>query len=143
MESTKTENKHLGRQVKRFRESIGMKQEILAKELNTTQQSISYYEKQEDLDEDLFAQLAQGMGVSTEIFRNFNMESQIFSIQEMRDSSQAIYNYNFSPIDKIVEQAAKIEKLYEDLLKVEREKVELLTNTNKTLQSLIERMKSV
>lgn len=141
MESQKSENKHQGRQVKRFRESIGMKQEILAKELNTTQQSISYYEKQEDLDENLFKQLAQGMGVSPDILRNFNMESQIFSIQEMRDSSQAIYNYNFSPIDKIVEQAAKIEKLYEDLLKVEREKIELLTNTNKILQSLIEKAK--
>lgn len=141
MESQKIGNKHQGRQVKRFRESIGMKQEILAKELNTTQQSISYYEKQEDLDEVLFEQLAQGMGVSPDILRNFNMESQIFSIQEMRDSSQAIYNYNFSPIDKIVEQAAKIERLYEDILKVEREKIELLTNTNKTLQSLIEGMK--
>jgi transcriptional regulator with XRE-family HTH domain len=141
MESQKIGNKHLGRQVKRFRESIGMKQEILAKELNTTQQSISYYEKQEDLDEILFEQLAQGMGVSPDILRNFNMESQIFSIQEMRDSSQAIYNYNFSPIEKIVEQAAKIEKLYEDILKVEREKIELLANTNKVLHSLIEKAK--
>ncbi|NQX40209.1 hypothetical protein SAMN05421820_10592 [Pedobacter steynii] len=118
-----------------------MKQEILAKELNTTQQSLSYYENQEGLDEILFAQLAQGMGVSPEILRNFNMKSPTFNIQEMRDSSQAIYNYNFSPIDKIVEQTAKLEKLYEDILKVEREKIELLTNTNKALQSLIEELK--
>lgn len=138
MESQKSENKHQGRQVKRFRESIGMKQEILAKELNTTQQSISYYEKQEDLDENLFKQLAQGMGVSPDILRNFNMESPIFNIQEMKDQSSI---YNFNPIEKILEQAAKIEKLYEDLLKVEREKIELLTNTNKILQSLIEKAK--
>lgn len=137
MESQKSENKHQGRQVKRFRESIGMKQEILAKELNTTQQSISYYEKQEDLDENLFKQLAQGMGVSPDILRNFNMESPIFNIQEMKDQSSI---YNFNPIEKILEQAAKIEDLYNDLLKVERDRVEELTNTNKALQSLIDRI---
>jgi len=42
---TKTRNKHMGRQVKRFREAIGMKQETLAIELGTSQQNISYYER--------------------------------------------------------------------------------------------------
>lgn len=59
---TKTGNKHKGMQVKRFREAIGMKQETLARELNTSQQNISYYEKQEDLEDKLFSQLAKGMG---------------------------------------------------------------------------------
>lgn len=138
MESQKSENKHQGRQVKRFRESIGMKQEILAKELNTTQQSISYYEKQKEIDESLFTQLAQGMGVSPEILRNFNMESPTFNIQEMKDQSCI---YSFNPIERILEQTAKIEELYKDLLKIERDRVEELTNTNKALQSLIEGMK--
>ena len=35
----------MGRQVKRFREAIGMKQETLAIELGTSQQNISYYER--------------------------------------------------------------------------------------------------
>ena len=39
---TKTGNKHMGKQVKRFREAIGMKQEALAMELGTSQQNISY-----------------------------------------------------------------------------------------------------
>lgn len=39
----------MGRQVKRFREAIGMKQETLARELETSQQNISCYEKQEEI----------------------------------------------------------------------------------------------
>jgi hypothetical protein len=60
----------------------------------------------------------------------------------MNDNAQAIETndhpiYNFNPIDKIIEQASKIEELYKDLLQSERDKVRLLTETNKALQELI------
>src|SRR5690606_27457464 len=100
--------------------------------LGTKQQNISYYEKQETLDDELFAQLANAMGVSPDILKDFNSEASIFSIQEMKDQSQAIYNFN--PIDKIMEQAAKIEELYEGLLASEREKTTLLKSTIETLR---------
>ncbi|NJN28530.1 MAG: helix-turn-helix transcriptional regulator [Cyclobacteriaceae bacterium] len=141
METTKTGNRHKGRQVKRFREAIGMKQEVLAKELGITQQNISYYEKQEELDEELFAKLASGMGVSPDVLKDFSSEPSIFSIQEMRDSSQAIYNFN--PIEKLMEQAAKIEELYKDLLKSERDKIEVLANANKAVLDLAEEVKKL
>lgn len=138
METSRTGNKHQGRQVKRFRESIGMKQEVLADALKTSQQNISYYEKQETLDEDLFSRLALSMGVDPGILKDFDASSTVFNIQEMKDHSQAIENndhpiYNFNPIDKIVEQASKIEELYKDLLQSERDKVELLKRTIDTL----------
>jgi transcriptional regulator with XRE-family HTH domain len=136
MQTSKTGNRHAGKQVKRFRESIGMKQDVLAKELGTTQQNISNYEKQEELEEELFAQIAKAMGVSPEILRDFNAEASIFSIQEMKDSSQAIYNFN--PIDKILEQTLKIEELYKELLKSERDKIEVLNNANMALQKITE-----
>ncbi len=124
---TKTGNKHKGMQVKRFRETIGMKQETLAHELGTSQQNISYYEKQEDLDDELFNQLARGMGVEPDVLKDFNSNAPILSINEMRENAQAFnYIHNFNPIDKIVEQAAKIEELYKALLKKEQEKNELL-----------------
>ncbi len=141
METSKTGNRHRGKQVKRFRESIGMKQEVLAKELGTTQQNISHYEKQEELDDELFAQLAKGLGVAPEILKDFNAEASIFSIQEMKDSSQAIYNFN--PIDKIMEQASKIEELYKELLKSERDKIEVLINANKAVMDLAGQVKKL
>ena len=118
METTKTGNRHKGRQVKRFREAIGMKQEVLAKELGTTQQNISYYEKQEELDDELFSKLANGLGVSPEVLKDYSAEAPIVNIQEMHDnynSAGIMYNPTFNPMDKIVEQAAKIEELYKDL----------------------------
>jgi transcriptional regulator with XRE-family HTH domain len=144
METTKTGNRHKGRQVKRFREAIGMKQEVLAKELGTTQQNISYYEKQEELDDELFSKLANGMGVSPEVLKDFNSEGPIFNIQEMHDNSAGImYNPTFNPMDKIVEQASKIEELYKELLKSERDKIEVLANANKAVMDLAEEVRKL
>ena len=144
METSKTGNKHKGRQVKRFREAIGMKQDVLAKELDTTQQNISYYEKQEDLDDELFAKLANGMGVSPEVLKDFSSDAPILSINEMRENAQAFnYIYNFNPIEKLMEQASKIEELYKELLKSERDKNEVLTNANKAVMDLAEQVKKL
>lgn len=135
--------------MKRFRESIGMKQDVLADALKTSQQNISYYEKLETLDEEIFSKLAVSMGVEPEILKDFDAASTVFNIQEMKDQSQAIEmndqinpTYNFNPIDKIMEQAATIEGLYKSLLKSEQEKVELLTESNKTLHGLLETKKN-
>ena len=133
-------------QVKRFREAIGMKQDTLARELGTSQQNISYYEKQEDLDDDLFAQLAKGMGVNPEVLTDFSDEAavNIFS-NAFHDNSSAgvMYNPTFNPIDKIVEQAAKIEELYKELLQSERDKIDVLTNANKSVLELAEEVKKL
>ena len=142
METSKPGNKHQGKQVKRFRESIGMKQDVLADALKTSQQNISYYEKQETLDDEIFSKLAISMGVEPEILKDFNASSSVFNIHEMKGHAQAIETndhpvYNFNPIEKIIEQASSIEQLYKKLLKAEQEKVELLTATNTTLQDLL------
>ncbi|MDD4192542.1 MAG: helix-turn-helix transcriptional regulator [Mangrovibacterium sp.] len=140
---TKTGNKHMGKQVKRFREAIGMKQETLAGELGTSQQNISYYEKQEDIDNDLFTQLAKGMGVSPEVLQDYNAEAPIFNIQEARENAQTGYIYNFNPIDKILEQSSKIEELYKALLKSEQDKVEILSGANNDLRTLVEEFRKL
>ena len=59
----------------------------------------------------------------------------------MHENAQAGYNYNFNPIDKIMEQASKIEELYKELLKSERDKIEVLTNSNKAVMDLAEEVK--
>ena len=145
---TKTGNKHRGMQVKRFREAIGMKQETLAHELGTSQQNISYYEKQEDLNDDLFAQLAKGMGVNPDVLKDFSDEAtvNIFS-NAFHDNSSAgagaMYNPTFNPIEKIMEQGVKIEELYKELLQSEREKAEVLTKANQSLLDLVTEIKRV
>jgi hypothetical protein len=46
-------------------------------------------------------------------------------------------------MDKIVEQAAKIEELYKELLKSERDKIEVLTKANKAVMDLAEEVKKL
>lgn len=79
------------------------------------------------------------MGVDPDILNDFNAQSSVFNIQEMKDNSRAIEInehpvYNFNPIEKIIGQASKIEELYKDLLQSERDKVELLKQTIDTLK---------
>lgn len=150
MEVKKTGNRHRGNQVKRFRESIGMKQSVLADELHTTQQNISYYEKQENLEDHIFQDLAKAMGVTPEILNDFSSSPEVVNnIQEMNDQSVAgnvahdeSFSFTFNPIDKIIEQAEKIEELYKDLLASERDKINILSNALDSLKSVNETLKN-
>lgn len=146
MEVKKTGNRHRGNQVKRFRESIGMKQSVLANEMHTTQQNISYYEKQENLEDHIFESLAKALGVTPEVLNDFNSAPEVVNnIQEMNDQASAGHydhsTFNFNPIEKIVEQATKIEKLYKDLLASERDKISILNNALESLKSVNETLK--
>ena len=120
---------HQGRNVKRFREMLGIKQDALASELGDdwNQKKISLLEQKEVIEDDLLEQVAKVLKVPVEAIKNFDEEKAIFNIQNNYDgstlhhSANYQYNYqpNFNPIDKIVD-------LYEALVKSEKEKVEML-----------------
>lgn len=117
---------HQGRNVKRFREMLGIKQEALALELGEdwNQRKISLLEQKEVIEEDLLAEVAKVLKVPVEAIKNFDEEAAINVIgNSYHDNSTSNVNYHctFNPIDKIVE-------LYEALVKSEKEKVELLQN---------------
>jgi len=115
---------HQGRNVKRFREMLGIKQEGLALELgdNWNQRKISLLEQKEVIEPELLEQVAKVLKVPVEAIQNFDKETAINVIgNNYHDNSTSNVNYHctFNPIDKIVE-------LYDALVKSEREKVALL-----------------
>lgn len=118
---------HQGRNVKRFREMLGIKQEALAYELGDdwNQQKISLLEQKETIDEDLLNQVSKVLKVPMEAIKNFDEESALSNIQNNYNGSvihagpTINYHCTFNPMDKIVE-------LYEALVKSEKEKVEML-----------------
>jgi transcriptional regulator with XRE-family HTH domain len=118
---------HEGRNIKRIREMLGIKQEVLAAELDISQQSVSLLEQKETVDPSLLEQVAKVLNVPVEAIKNFSEESVIYNIQHNHEGSNpnatsvAYMNHhcNFNPLDKVIE-------LYERLLQVEREKNELL-----------------
>lgn len=124
---------HQGRNVKRFREILGVKQEALAFDLGDdwNQKKISLLEQKEVIDPALLQQIADVLKVPAEAIKNFDEEAAVNYFNTFNDNSvsHVIGNYgtyNFNPIDKLVEALEETKKLYEALLKSEREKIALL-----------------
>lgn len=123
---------HEGRNVKRIREILGLKQEALAVELGEdwTQKKVSLLEQKEEIDEPLLEQVAKALKVPVEAIKNFSEEAAInviaTTITNNDQSSTVAYFPVFNPIDKWVEALEENKKLYERLLQAEREKVAIL-----------------
>jgi len=119
---------HEGRNIKRFREMLGIKQEALASELGDdwNQRKISLLEQKEMVEPELLQQISSVLKIPVEAFQNFDEEQAINIISntfhDFKDNAIASamnYQCSFNPIDKIVE-------IYEKLVASEKEKVELL-----------------
>jgi transcriptional regulator with XRE-family HTH domain len=125
------EKVHQGRAVKRIREILQVKQETLAEALRISQQSVSQLETKEEIDPETLELIAKTLKVPVDSIKNYSDEAAVSFVSSFHDNSvsHVIGNYgtyNFNPIDKWVEAIDKNEKLYEALLKSEREKIALL-----------------
>ena len=118
---------HIGRKISRIRELRGMKQETLAQELGISQQAVSKLEQSEHVEDEKLEFVAKALGVSAEAIKNFNEEATLNVIQNNYDNAQNNINYQFNPIEKIIE-------LYDALLKSERDKIELMQKIIDKLQ---------
>ena len=130
METTyKVNKKHLGYNVKRLREILGVKQEDLAERLHLTQQTISKIENKEDLDNETLEKIANAMNIPSEAIKNFTDERAINSISNTFSGNySALYNNSTinNPIERIVQLYDEKVALYERMLQSEKEKVALL-----------------
>lgn len=76
----KENRRHVGRNLQRIRVYLGMKQEALAADLGVNQQVISKIEKQEEIEEDFLKRIAEVLGISEEVIKDFDVEKTIFNI---------------------------------------------------------------
>ncbi|WP_106530519.1 helix-turn-helix transcriptional regulator [Chitinophaga niastensis] len=126
MTNTDMPNKvHEGKNIKRFREMLGMKQDALAFELGDdwNQKKVSLLEGKETVEPEILEQVAKVLKVTPEAIKNFSEEAAINFVNNFNDSSVnngPLNNYHctFNPLDKVIE-------LYERLLTSEREKNDL------------------
>ncbi|XZF14093.1 helix-turn-helix domain-containing protein [Chitinophagaceae bacterium MMS25-I14] len=140
MRTTDMHDVHEGRNVKRIREILGIKQDALAIDLGITQQAVSLLEQKETIDAPVLEKIATSLGVSIEAIRSYN-ENAVFNIvsNTFHDSSANHLHYQcqFNPLDKIVELYNEKEKLYDQLLKSEKEKVDMLQSMLKDMKGLM------
>jgi len=129
-----TKHIHHGRNIKRFREMLGIKQEGLAFELGEewSQKRVSLLEQKEIVEQEILDQVAQILKVPTEAIKNFdedkalNVISNTFNSHDSSTMNAVNVNPTFNPLDKLIESYDENRKLYERLLASEQEKVELL-----------------
>jgi transcriptional regulator with XRE-family HTH domain len=126
---------HHGRNVKRFREMLGLKQEALALELGEewNQKRVSLLEAKETIESEILSLVAKALKVPEEAIKNFDEQAAVTYFNTFNDNSFSNSNgtfhanyCTFNPIDKLVEVYEENKKLYEQLLASEREKIELL-----------------
>lgn len=111
---------HQGRNIKRFREMLGIKQDALAIDLGLTQQAISNLEQKEVIDDKILSEVAAILKVPEEAIRYFDEEKAVNIIANtFNDHSTSTINNNpvFHPIDKILQLHEEKLVLYERMLK--------------------------
>lgn len=118
---------HEGRNVKRFREMLGIKQEALASVLGDdwSQKKISLLEQKDTIDTALLSEIASALKLPIEAFQNFDEEQAITVISSTFNDNAAIINNNptFHPIDKLIQLHEEKIALYERMLKEKDEMV--------------------
>jgi transcriptional regulator with XRE-family HTH domain len=118
---------HEGRNVKRIREILGIKQDALALELGLSQQAISALEQKEKIDEKILDDVAKILKVPSDAIKNMTDDAAANFINTFYDNSSGpYYQCTINPIDKLIEVFEENKRLYERLLQAEREKVGLL-----------------
>lgn len=127
---------HEGRNVKRFREMLGIKQDALAYELGEdwNQQKISLLEQKETIDRILLEQISYILKIPVEAIENFDEEqavnviSNTFTSNDTSTLNAINPHCTFNPIDKIVQLYDEKIALYERMLK---EKDEMMARLEK------------
>jgi transcriptional regulator with XRE-family HTH domain len=139
MMSTATTKKiHEGRNVKRFREMLGIKQDALAADLGDdwNQQKVSLLEQKETIDPALLQQVSTALKIPAEAIQNFDEEQAVNIISNTFHDTQGLINYNptftNNPIDKLVQLHEEKIALYERMLK---EKDEMMARLEKLIES--------
>ncbi len=111
-----------------MRELLHFTQEDVAEKLGVSQQTVSNIESNETVDHDQLEKMARALGVSAQAIKDLDENAAVYNIITNNNAVNGFNNYNctFNPLDKLLEAIEENKKLYEALLKSEREKVAMM-----------------
>ncbi len=128
---------HEGRNVKRFREMLGIKQEALAFELGEdwSQKKISLLEQNVTIELPLLQKISRVLNIPVKALQNFDEEQAVNIISNTFDNNSIGYQKNVNPVFNTLDQLLKLHEekieLYERMLNEKEEmmlKLEQLIN---------------
>jgi transcriptional regulator with XRE-family HTH domain len=138
---------HEGKNLKRIREILGIKQEALGQLCPSkfSQQRISEIENQWVIEEPTLQELAEALGVTVEFIRSFNEEKAIFNIQNnenlhgnatpINHSHQSTFNYNNSNEELV--------SLFKSFIEEDKVKTQAILDLNKMMADLAKEIKNL
>jgi len=140
MSETITKQIHEGRNVKRFREMLGIKQDALAADLGDdwNQQKISLLEQKETIEPAILKRVSEIMKLPVEAFQNMTDDQAVNIVANTFDNGSILNGinqnptFNVNPLEKLIQLHEEKITLYERMLK---EKDEMMAR----LEKLIER----
>ena len=128
---------HEGRNIKRFREMLDIKQEALAYELGDdwNQKKISLLEQKDTIEPALLQQVSAVLKIPVEAFQNFDEEQAVNVIantfSDFKDGASAINIHPiFNPVEAVLKMHEEKIALYERMLK---EKDEMMAELKKLI----------
>lgn len=138
MSATTTKKIHEGRNVKRFREMLGIKQDALAADLGDdwNQQKVSLLEQKETIDPALLQQISSALKIPVEAIQNFDEEQAVNIISNTFNDGSFLNTghtptFNVNPLEKLVQLHEEKIALYERMIK---EKDEMMVRLEKLLE---------
>ncbi|MCD8539260.1 MAG: helix-turn-helix domain-containing protein [Leadbetterella sp.] len=130
---------HEGRNVKRFREMLSIKQDALAFDLGEdwNQQKISLLEQKETIDPSLLQKISGALKIPVEAFQNFDEEQAVNVIantfnKEAVIGSSVVATVNNNPLEEIKQLHEEKMALYERMLK---EKEDMIARLEQLIQA--------
>src|SRR6185312_11903874 len=132
MSTATTKKIHEGRNIKRFREMLGIKQDALAADLGDdwNQQKVSLLEQKETIDPALLQQISSALKIPAEAIQNFDEEQAINIISNTFDNcnqpASVFYNSTINPVEQLIKVHEEKIALYERMLKENDEMMETL-----------------
>ncbi|WP_407483064.1 helix-turn-helix domain-containing protein [Elizabethkingia anophelis] len=128
---------HQGRNVKRFREMLGIKQEALAFDIggDWNQKKVSLLEQKEVIEDALLQKIAEVLKIPVEAIQNFDEEQAVNIISNTFDNGAFLNmghtpTFNINPIEEIKKLHEEKMELYERMLK---EKDEMMARLEKLI----------
>eukprot|EP01132_Coremiostelium_polycephalum_P019188 gene19188-22833_t len=133
---------HHGRNIKRFRDILDIKQETIAHELgdNWNQGMVSRLEKKETIDRPTIERIAAIMKIEPDAIERFTEDNVIHNINSFYDNSTFNFQCTFNPVDKFLIALEDNKSLYERLVSSEQEKVKIMEKSNIMIQELIKNL---
>ena len=121
---------HHGRNIKRFREMLGLKQDALALALggDWTQKRVSLMEGRETIDHEALIEVAKALRIPEEAIKNLDDDGAVQIISSTFNDHSVALNYKctINPMEMWMESLEEIKRLNEENRKLYERLLELL-----------------